>query len=445
MTGNLKSARWQQIRVINLALFTVLYILRRPADALYPSVWSEDGVINIPQAIEHGWSSLLIPVSGYLLIPSKVVTLLSLSISGLFYPEVAYVLTLICTILVITILTSSLIELPKKEYLPIIIALLPYGPEVFSTPLYVFWWTSLLLLVPLFYSTNSDKKTFPWINIGSTIIACLSSPLSILLMPAMMLKTYITRSRLSYIVLAIWTALSAIQMYFSLNQVSGERDFSNLHMVLPKFLGSYIIYDRFFITPNPASYILSVVFLLAGCLALYFTLIVKRQEFFNTSAAFLAVLSTMLASWLRISILEIDPILGGSRYFFFPYVFISIFLITSYSIPSRSISPVPKRFLTTICTFVLVASCTATWIQDPSNFYRIHHPLNWRHELYNCLASSDTYSLKIHTSGDRGHLWNREYSREECLKIAQSGILANWYGLDKNWLQRFKESPDIEL
>lgn len=445
MTVNPKPARWQQIRVINLALFTILYILRRPADALYPSVWSEDGVINIPQAIEHGWSSLLIPVSGYLLIPSKVVTLLSLSISGLFYPEVAYVLTLICTIWVMIILTSSLIELPKKEYLPIIIALLPYGPEVFSTPLYVFWWTSLLLLVPLFYSTNSDNKIFPSINIGSTIIAGLSSPLSILLMPAMIIKTYITRVWLNYIVLAAWTAISAIQIYFSLGQVGGERDFSTLYIALPKFIGSYMIYNSFFLTPNPVSYILSLVFLVAGCLALYFTLIVKRQEFFNTSAAFLAVLSTILASWLRISSLEIDPILGGSRYFFFPYVFISIFLITSYSIPSRSISPVPKRFLTRTCTFVLVVSCTATWIQNPSVFYRIHHPLNWRRELYNCLASSDTYSLKIHTSGDLGHLWNREYSREECLKITQSGLLAKWYGLDKNWLRKFKDSPDIQL
>ena len=445
MAVNFKKNRLQQIRVISLTLFTVLYVLRRPADALYPSIWSEDGVVNIPQAIEHGWSSLLIPVSGYLLVPSKVVTLLSLSISGLFYPEVAYVLTLACTLLVLTLLTSSLIELPKKEYLPIIIALLPYGPEVFSTPLYVFWWTSLLLLVPLFYSTSSDNKIFPWVNIGSTIIACLSSPLSILLMPAMMIKTYITRSRIDYIVLIVWTTLSATQMYFSLNQVGGDRDFSTLYIVLPKFIGSYILYNPFFLTPNPFSYILSVLFLLTGCLALYFTLIKKRRDFFNTSAAFLAVLSTTLASWLRISILEIDPILGGSRYFFFPYIFISVFLMTIYSIPSRSISPLPKGFLTTICTFVLVGSCTATWIQDPSDFYRIHHPLNWRRELYNCLVSSDTYSLKIHTTGDHGHLWTREYSREECLKITQSGLLAKWYGLDENWLRNVQESPDVQL
>ncbi|TVR09648.1 MAG: hypothetical protein EA395_09805 [Phormidium sp. GEM2.Bin31] len=444
MILTLPKNKFQLIRIINLSLFTVLYILRRPADALYPSVWSEDGVINIPQAIEHGWSSLLIPVSGYLLIPSKAVTLLSLSISGLFYPEIAYVLTLTSTLLVMVILTSSLIELPKKEYLPIIIVLLPYDPEVFSTPLYLFWWTSLLLIVPLFYSVKANPKNFPFLNIGSTIIACLSSPLSILLMPAMIIKTYMTRSQLNYVILGLWSALSAVQMYFSLNQVGGQRDFSSLYMALPKVIGPYIIYNRFFLNPNFVSSILSLVFLLVGCLALYLTLISKKQEFLNTSVAFLAVLSTVLASWLR-SNMEIDPFLAGSRYFFFPYIFISIFLITIYSIPPQSIPTAPKGVLKIICTLILLVSCSTTWIQDPSRFYRIHHPLSWRTELYNCLLSPDSYSFKIHTSGYPVHLWSRDYSRDECLKITQSGIFAKWYRLDKTWLQEFKSNPETQL
>lgn len=444
MTGNPKPARWQQIRLINLALFTVLYLLRRPADALYPSVWNEDGVFNIPQAIEHGWSSLLIPVSGYLIIPSKIISLLSLSVSGLFYPEIAYLLTIIITILVMVILTSSLIELPNKEYLPIIIALLPYDPEVFSTPLYIFWWTSLLLLVPLLSSSKAKSKTSKFMIIGSTTLGCLGSPISILLIPAMIIKAYITRAKLNYVILGLWSALSAVQMYFSLSQVGEKMDFSKFYIALPQFVGTYITYNSFFSKPNFVSYTLSLAFLIIGCFALYSLLILRKQEFFNTSVAFLAVLSTILASWLRTN-LEIHPFLAGPRYFFFPYIFLSIFLITIYAIPSQSISRLKPRLLKGMCLLILIISCTTTWIQNPSGFYRTHHPLNWRDELYKCLSSTDNYKLKVHFDGDSSGTWRPEYSREECLKITQSGLLANWYGLDDNWLRKFKESPDIEL
>lgn len=443
MMVDLQKDRLQLIRIINLAVFTILYILRRPADALYPSVWNEDGVFNIPQAIEQGWSSLLIPVSGYLLIPSKLITLLSLSISGLFYPEIAYLITLVFTVSVMVILTSSLIELPKKEYLPIIIVLLPYDPEIFSTPLYVFWWTSLLLLVPLFYSANSNNKIFPAMNIGSTIVGCLSSPIGILLLPAMVLKTYVMPSKLNYVVLCLWSALSAVQLSFSLNQVSGEMDFSSLYLALPKFIGPYLTYNRFFLSPNIISSLLSLTFLLVGSFALYKTLILKKHEFFNTSVAFLAVLSTIAASWLRTN-LEIHPFLAGPRYFFFPYVFLSIFIITIYSLASEQEMGKKQKLLKPLCLLLLIISCTTTWIQDPSLFYRNHHPLSWRNELHNCLLSSDGYKLKIHFNGDVSQLWGRYYSREECLRITQSGLFYKWYGFDKIWLQEFKGNPETQ-
>ena len=145
----------KNIRILNLLLFVILYFMRRPVDVLSPSVWAEDGALNIPQAISHGWASLLTPVQGYLIIPSKIITLVSLSISGIFYPEVAYLLTLTITIIILLLLTSDHVALEGKYFLPLIIALLPYDPEVFSTPLYIFWWTSLLLN----YSNIFD--TFP--------------------------------------------------------------------------------------------------------------------------------------------------------------------------------------------------------------------------------------------------------------------------------------------
>lgn len=437
MIFNSKKDRSQLIRIANLALFTVLYILRRPADALYPSVWNEDGFFNIPQAIEYGWSSLLIPVNGYLIIPSKLITLLSLSISGLFYPEIAYLLTLAFSILVLVILTSRLLELPQKEYLPLVIVLLPYDPEVFSTPLYIFWWTSLLLLVPLFYPSRAKSKICKSLNIGSTILGCLGSPISIVLMPAMIIKAYVTRARLNYVILGIWSTLSAIQMYFSLSQVGEEMDVSKFYMALPQFIGPYITYHSFFLEPNLVSYGLSLVFLIVGCFSLYVTLILKKYEFFNTSVAFIGVLSTILASFLRTN-LAIHPFLAGPRYFFFPYIFLSVFLITIFSIPTQSFDRVKPGLLKGLCLLLLITSCTTTWFQNPSLFSRTHSPLDWRTELYNCLSSPDSYELEIHFNGDLSESWRQDYSREECLTIAESGLFSKWYRFDHTWLEEVK-------
>lgn len=428
----------QSIRIINLALFVILYVLRRPADALYPYVWAEDGRFNIPQALEHGWLSLLIPVQGYLIIPSKILTLLSLEVSGLFYPEISYVLTLIFTTFVMIILTSKVVRLPKKEYLPLIIALLPYNPEVFSTPLYMFWWTSLLLLIPLFYSSQEKNRKLASINIASTILGCLSSPLCILLIPAMIIKTYVTKSKLDYVVLTVWSTLSVVQFSFSFRGSSEKINLSNWYLVVPKFIETYIKYDNNNLSSSPSliSHILALVFILGGFFALYFMLKLNKKELLPTSIMFVATLSAMLASWLRIN-METHPFLAGPRYYFFPYIFISIFLITIYAMPTNSLSRAKHNFLKVLCLYAIIISCTGAWIQNPLLFYRVHQPLDWRGELYSCIIASDKYKLKIHTNGEIAHAWRQDYSHEECSKIANSGLFARWFGLNEKALKEF--------
>ena len=133
------------IRTCSLAFFAIAYFFRRPADALYPAVWAEDGLLNIPMIISNPWEALFTPINGYLQLPLRLISIASMSISGLFYPEIAYFFTFLITMGVLFLLTSQYFTFKGKYYLPIIIALLPYNPEVFSTPLHVFWWVSLLL------------------------------------------------------------------------------------------------------------------------------------------------------------------------------------------------------------------------------------------------------------------------------------------------------------
>jgi len=433
----------KNIRILNLLLFVILYFMRRPVDVLSPSVWVEDGTLNIPQAISHGWASLLTPVQGYLIIPSKIITLVSLSISGIFYPEVAYLLTLTITIIILLLLTSDHVALEGKYFLPLIIALLPYDPEVFSTPLYIFWWTSLLLIIPIFsipsHQVNSKIKIYV-MTVTTVAVGCLSSPLCILLIPVMVFRAYIVRSLADYLALSIWTALSAYQFWLTSNSygssgILSKINFLESRFLIPKYFGNYLVYDDLFAKDTLPIYIIFTIIMGIGVRSIYCTIRDKDINLFYISASFVMTILAIASSWIRVGLAP-DPIFAGPRYFFFPYIFLSLFLLSIISFTKSSAIRV-------ICMSVIILSCTLTWIKDFSYFFRISDPLSWRSELAACLTSPEPYRLKIQSNGVRSEAWHREYTYSECSLIVESGILAHVYSLDKSFiLKNYQQGAD---
>ena len=71
-----------------VAIFFVaagILILRRPDDFLLPAVWNEDGTLVLLELLNRGWKSIIWPESGYLIIPSRVLSALALAISFSHY------------------------------------------------------------------------------------------------------------------------------------------------------------------------------------------------------------------------------------------------------------------------------------------------------------------------------------------------------------------------
>ncbi|MGF1571347.1 MAG: hypothetical protein ACFCVD_25270 [Nodosilinea sp.] len=414
-------------RIIVLALFALLFWLRRPADALDPAVWAEDGLHNIPQAVEYGWGSLGMPVNGYLIVPSKILTLTALGISGLFYPEVAYGLTFLATLAVLWGLTSGLIAIRGMVFLPLIIALLPYNPEVFATPLYIFWWTSLLLLLPLLahnYPNPCSLGTQVMV-LSLVVIGGLSSPLGIVLWPLMLWRACITQRRLDYVGLGVWTGVSLLQLALAMLSSGDGATFSVRGAIitgaLPTFLGNYLLHDGWLAQDNWITYGLFVA--LVG-LALYWTIqVVKGRdlELFYVVCPLVAMFGSILVALARLGFAP-EPMEAGPRYFFFPFIFLSLFLMAAASYTRRSVVKYG-------CIGLILMACTLTWVDDGSKFYRLHDPLSWRQELQACRQASGPYGVKIHSDGSLAQVWLVELTPEACRRISDGGILAQYFGL----------------
>lgn len=127
------------VGVMLLLITTAVLMFRRPEQFSTPYIWVEDGVFSINQFLEHGWVSLFDPVQGYLILPSKIIHVIAMSLSAPDYPELANWMNVLFTAGVLCAIAFS----PTTLRYPVLCALLtlftPNEGEVFGTSHYAFW------------------------------------------------------------------------------------------------------------------------------------------------------------------------------------------------------------------------------------------------------------------------------------------------------------------
>ena len=84
-------------------MISLLLFSRRGSTITNPQVWAEDGVRYLPDFIEYGIGSLIIPISGYLVVIPRIIAGLSLSLPY-EYPFISTLLAWFFIIFVITII-----------------------------------------------------------------------------------------------------------------------------------------------------------------------------------------------------------------------------------------------------------------------------------------------------------------------------------------------------
>ena len=62
--------------------------LRRPDQWSAPAVWIEEGTVALPDYVANGWSSVLHPMMGYLVLPTKLILATAATLSFRWLPEI---------------------------------------------------------------------------------------------------------------------------------------------------------------------------------------------------------------------------------------------------------------------------------------------------------------------------------------------------------------------
>lgn len=403
-------------RGIFFLLITLALIFLRARDRiLNPQVWDEDAGINpgwygtdaLPNLlsyIKNGFESLLLPVNGYLILTPKLITIISSSISIYYYPLLSTGLAWLCITAVCHVIATAPLRLNGGFILAIACLLIPSDPEVFGLPLYTFWWISLLPLLFVFWNSHSNRWIIRSIGIS---LAALSSPVIIAILPLYIFRAWLYRTNKIEIALAIWATLwtsAQLAVMFhagSLGASSGNINTTALTLVIPTFLGSYMIGNLY----NQ--------WIWAFGIALLFFLIVglyrNRHSWVMWALSYLWIVAVLM-SISRVNIGIIHPALAGPRYFFYPFVLMSWFLI-QMAFAERI------RWISNTAWLVLVFSMLNTI----PVLGRKHDDLKWQAHLDSCRYFSD-YMIPVHFNGDAALAWSMPITGKYCSDLLDSDL-----------------------
>ncbi len=375
------------------AAAAVLIAARRPQQTLRPEVWNEDGLFVIPQIVQHGFAAVVWPVNGYLIVPSRLVTWISLHISFVDYPLVSTILGVLVQALCVALVAVAPTQLPPRTLCALALIFLPMNAEVYALPQYTFWWTTILLILSLVWQPGQK----PVMRSIFAAIGAFSSPFVITLVPVFAVRLVSgDRRREEIVPMTIVTVISLIQIYFIL---AGDPTtlqtirFGEIYFIIERFFGGFNIMNR-----TPVEF-------LAGCLVFLLLaaglFLVRRQARLPYFLLGAVVAAAIMSAIFRVPAEIIAPTGDGPRYFFLPLVAMSWMLIWL---------ALSTNWLARLPAIVVIAACLpVTW----SHFQRWQEPLEpWGAAARRCVVSGA--NMPVQYDGLRATQESRYYSSQTC-------------------------------
>ncbi|MEW6301354.1 MAG: hypothetical protein AB1671_27080 [Thermodesulfobacteriota bacterium] len=400
--------RAQFLKTLSLsAVWLGLLVLRRPDQVLHPYVWNEDGTWNIPCYLEHGVWSIFQPVQGYLILPTKLITYVSIKLSGIYYPEISTALTIIATISCLAAITFSPTILHNRALCSIAVLVIPHGAEAYTIPLYTFWFTTLLAILALLWEPSTYHFThYKWRLLFITI-GGFSSPLIIGLTPLFLLRAVLQKQGKEYGLAAIALLIALVQLFFIMKagnaSTAAEITLDNLYRLFEKFFSLYFFY------PVRHSWDVTVPSIVTLLTIAYYVIQEGRQDKLGYVLLLGVYFTSVAAMFARIDIRILDPFLAGPRYFFYPYIILSWILLTL-------IGDQWKKKVVLLLIIILPT------LNSTHKFTRHDHALDWKQQLVNCLNADGIYKLPIHFDGNIERAWSLEISSGDCAQIIDNSF-----------------------
>jgi hypothetical protein len=379
-------------------LFTMLCASRRHWQFVSPQVWAEDGTNVIPGLALRGWASFLEPVNGYLISLPKLVSMVSLAISAVHYPLISSLLSAACMGLVVTAIALAPTHLRGRFLCALAVCMVPMDPEVFGLPLYMFWWSSLLLFLLVLWDQAHPHLA---LRLGFLLAGGLSSPLIMLVFPLLLLRSYCYRDSMAELVLGA-VALIIVALQGSLIVVSGGGSMPPLQHILenlvPVFFGYFAL----------GGLSIDSAWLWASGAGLLLLLAAWLWQARRSPVAW--VLLFLLAGAIAMVVVRVDPRvlnprLTAQRYFFFPYV-LTLWCLVQYAYLQRA-----RWRRVTIMALALLAmlSSTTVWSQR-------HDDLQWANHLRSCRHFA-SYDIPVETNGSAQNAWRTRLPGRACAAL----------------------------
>jgi hypothetical protein len=283
----------------------------------------------------------------------------------------------------------------------------PTDPEVFAVTEYAFWWGTLLGVVSLLW--REDGSTRLVVRCLLVLVGGLSSPLIVPMTALFAIRAAWLRKRSDVVVLAVASVVSVIQlgvMHFAAASVAGKSAAINFKALVARMLGEFVFWSRHSGSEDKP-FLLGIV-ITATLVVFVVTRKKWRDPGFVLVAGCYAIAVT--ASLARMPILSIHPALGGPRYFFFPYIFLSWMLVFAMGEGRKWIRG-PAAFL---------LACSA--IQFIRVGQRDQMDLLWSEQIEQCKSAQEDYALPVHYDGTEHH-WYATLNSEDCQSMSDRSLL----------------------
>lgn len=387
-------------------LFFCLLYLRRSEQLLHPQVWDEDGSQIIPGLLTHGLRSLFYPVNGYLILTPKVISAISLAISGVYYPLISTILTWIFIISVCIAISVSPTWLKGGVLLGIATLLIPTDPEAFGIPLYSFWWTTLLLFLVVLWDQHS--RDIKWRS-AFLIVGGLSSPMIFLITPFLATRAAVWRNNrrelVVFCVAIVCCCIQAVAMEHSGSQLTTSLiDRRSIHEILPKFIGGYLCGNFRHATS-------SLVWFAAGIFLAFLLLaipLLSKRPMYLLLAGLWAGSVYLIAR--RVDLTLLHQHLAGPRYFFVPFILLSWFLVSILADQRR----LDLRLFSAGLLFASVLNMLPVRTRPQRDFH-------WAEQLATCGNNSQSSTIAISWDGQKP--WFVPLSQSECKALQNMGLI----------------------
>lgn len=378
---NLSDFKWSYATLILLLM--VMISFRRPDALLNAQPWAEDGTIFLQQAIYSSIGSIFIPYAGYYLAIPRAVALIALQFGLANAPLIMNICALLISVFCISYIfrPQFRILIPNDShrfFLAVLIACLPIT-EIFLNITNIQWFLIVFLTLwstnVIFNPETPSMTTYNFFEMLFVIFSFLSCPLSIILIPGLLLGAILKlkRKQITFNLLYIAPIASLLGYFIACSFINKSSTFY-APSILPSvnMITSQIFVRSFYYNIYDFNY--RHTFLIAGFIIalIAYSIINRRQYHIDGWLVSLFILNILVLILFRPSYIEIfsssNGVGGGERYLFYPMVLLAIAIIRHISTFNAS----KLRYVLYILLIIVVVNGALHYQLPPFHDYHFH-------------------------------------------------------------------------